>query len=332
MIARSSTSPLEDREAVLEVIERETKAYSAKDFDGWAACWVHSDRTVEAATGNLGTFIRRGWDDLSSAMQKIMHDDPEPLPLPFRHVDFHVSIDNDTAWVTFLSTCQVTGDERFDMPDSFEIRVLERHNGEWLIAYIGVMALRSGPIDRSRILVGQEGQVIWASEASLDMLRTHPHLTISAGRLRAMRTVWDKILQDAFRRASELHHFSQLEETPLAKPSRFRFPVVLGEDDEGGVLSCLVYVRDGGTYVSITDKDAVKEHLEVSKVIFGLSDAQARLAERIVSGMGLTASAQELAISINTARTHLSRIYDKTGVNSQSALVRTLLSVGAAGY
>ena len=33
-------------------------------------------------------------------------------------------------------------------------------------------------------------------------------------------------------------------------------------------------------------------------------------------------------ISTNTARTHLSRIYDKTCVNSQPALVRLLLSVG----
>lgn len=36
-----------------------------------------------------------------------------------------------------------------------------------------------------------------------------------------------------------------------------------------------------------------------------------------------------LAVSVNTLRTQLQRIFDKTGVRSQAALVRSLLSVEA---
>jgi DNA-binding CsgD family transcriptional regulator len=36
-----------------------------------------------------------------------------------------------------------------------------------------------------------------------------------------------------------------------------------------------------------------------------------------------------LGITANTARTHLDRIFDKTGVRTQPALVRALLSVAA---
>jgi DNA-binding CsgD family transcriptional regulator len=36
-----------------------------------------------------------------------------------------------------------------------------------------------------------------------------------------------------------------------------------------------------------------------------------------------------LGITANTARTHLDRIYDKTGVRTQPALVRALFSVAA---
>jgi DNA-binding CsgD family transcriptional regulator len=63
-------------------------------------------------------------------------------------------------------------------------------------------------------------------------------------------------------------------------------------------------------------------------MIFGLSPGQMALAARIASGESLTDAAKTQQISINTARTHLKRIYDKTGVNSQTALVRLLLSVG----
>ena len=35
-----------------------------------------------------------------------------------------------------------------------------------------------------------------------------------------------------------------------------------------------------------------------------------------------------MGISVNTAKTHLKRMFDKTGVHAQPALVRLLLSVG----
>lgn len=40
------------------------------------------------------------------------------------------------------------------------------------------------------------------------------------------------------------------------------------------------------------------------------------------------AFARHLGVAPATARTHLSSVFEKTGVNSQSALVRILLSIG----
>jgi DNA-binding CsgD family transcriptional regulator len=87
-------------------------------------------------------------------------------------------------------------------------------------------------------------------------------------------------------------------------------------------------VRDGATYVDIADEQRVTERIDVAATIFGLSPAQTELAAQIASGLALTQAADHLGISPNTARTHLTRIYEKTGVNSQPALVRLLLSVG----
>jgi len=82
------------------------------------------------------------------------------------------------------------------------------------------------------------------------------------------------------------------------------------------------------TFVETGSEGDVDERLNVAKTIFGLSEGQMLLAHRIVQGDNLTAAAETLGISKNTVRTHLSRIYEKTGINSQTALVRTLLSVG----
>ena len=66
-----------------------------------------------------------------------------------------------------------------------------------------------------------------------------------------------------------------------------------------------------------------------AREVYGLSPAQVRLARLIVDGQDLAAAADLLGVSVNTLRTQLQRIFDKTGVRSQAALVRALLSAEA---
>jgi DNA-binding CsgD family transcriptional regulator len=60
------------------------------------------------------------------------------------------------------------------------------------------------------------------------------------------------------------------------------------------------------------------------KAQFGLTAAQSALAVEIVQGHTLKACAQRLGISQNTARTHLSRIFEKTDTKRQAELVRLI--------
>ena len=60
---------------------------------------------------------------------------------------------------------------------------------------------------------------------------------------------------------------------------------------------------------------------------FGMTPAEAGFAVEILKGDGIQAAADRLSISLATARTHLSRIFDKTGVRRQAELVRLLISV-----
>jgi DNA-binding CsgD family transcriptional regulator len=57
---------------------------------------------------------------------------------------------------------------------------------------------------------------------------------------------------------------------------------------------------------------------------YGLTRAEAAFALEIVNGDGVQASANRLGVSRSTARTHLSRIFQKTGANRQAELVRLL--------
>jgi len=56
-----------------------------------------------------------------------------------------------------------------------------------------------------------------------------------------------------------------------------------------------------------------------------LTRAEARVAHRLARGLTVSDCAADLGVSRNTVRTHLARIYSKTGQRSQAALVSHLL-------
>jgi DNA-binding CsgD family transcriptional regulator len=58
---------------------------------------------------------------------------------------------------------------------------------------------------------------------------------------------------------------------------------------------------------------------------FGLTCAEANLAIEITRGDGRKAAAARLGIAVTTARTHLTHIFEKTGVRRQAELVRLVL-------
>ena len=64
--------------------------------------------------------------------------------------------------------------------------------------------------------------------------------------------------------------------------------------------------------------------------LFELTDAQAALAQRVVSGERPAEAAATLGIRATTARVHLTAIYRKTRTSSISELVRLLTLLAAA--
>jgi DNA-binding CsgD family transcriptional regulator len=56
--------------------------------------------------------------------------------------------------------------------------------------------------------------------------------------------------------------------------------------------------------------------------VFGLTPAEAKLTLKLLDGLSLTAAAEVIGVSRNTARTQLSSVFTKTNLNSQAQLVK----------
>ncbi|MCC6767297.1 MAG: helix-turn-helix transcriptional regulator [Deltaproteobacteria bacterium] len=62
------------------------------------------------------------------------------------------------------------------------------------------------------------------------------------------------------------------------------------------------------------------------RALYGLTRREGHVAARLIGGASVAAIAAEVGVSANTVRTHLKRIFGKTGASSQSALMRIVLS------
>lgn len=58
--------------------------------------------------------------------------------------------------------------------------------------------------------------------------------------------------------------------------------------------------------------------------VYGLSRSEARLVQLLVASGSLTETLDTLSVTRNTAKTHLRRIYEKTGTRSQLELAQTV--------
>ncbi|MEO5859061.1 MAG: helix-turn-helix transcriptional regulator [Pyrinomonadaceae bacterium] len=78
-------------------------------------------------------------------------------------------------------------------------------------------------------------------------------------------------------------------------------------------------------YISDPERSSTSSE-EALRAGFGLTKAEARVAQLVASGHALGKVGEILDISPNTVRTHLKRIFSKTETNRQSSLVKLILS------
>ncbi len=60
--------------------------------------------------------------------------------------------------------------------------------------------------------------------------------------------------------------------------------------------------------------------------LYGLTDTEAAFVAAFVEETSLQGAAQRLSLTMSTVRTYMKRVFAKTGVNSQAALMKLALT------
>nr|WP_311529055.1 alpha/beta fold hydrolase [uncultured Ralstonia sp.] len=162
-------------------------------------------------------------------------------------------------------------------------------------------------------VIRASGALVSINSTLLMMLREHGCLAISAGRLTSRP---QKALADALQQV-------------VAEPGG---DVPLRLDDANGGLCIWVSrlmgdeqtAEEARLAVWVASSNARSLAESGLRKMFGTTPAETRLIQQLITGRALDEAAQNLSISINTAKTQLKSVFEKVGVKRQSELVHAI--------
>ncbi len=173
-------------------------------------------------------------------------------------------------------------------------------------------------------LVTSKGRVLHMNQLAATYLDTTKGLRLDRGRLTANDYADTSRLEQLISQTTSTkpHSFDRPPGGSLKLP-HLNLAVVPAPRDNHIIGSCEPYAL-----VFVTDPNApAKSRTEVMRQLYGLTPAEARVADHLLNGLEIREAADRLSITIETCRFHLKRIFSKTGTRRQSELVRLMLSL-----
>lgn len=129
-----------EEKAIIAVIQEETAAFIARDYDRLAANYVQDETNIRFTAGKSGFKYYVGWEELSTRFKEYFKNNPEPDQWRQVTTNYRIKIYQESAWVVFENEgLQSTG--RFSEPTGkgIDVRFLEKIDGKWKIVFLAAV-------------------------------------------------------------------------------------------------------------------------------------------------------------------------------------------------
>ena len=127
--------------AIIAVIEEETDAFYARDFDRMSAAHVRDETEIRIDVGRYGHTISRGWGDVS--LKDFFSENPEPSTNYEKKTNYQIKVYPGSAWAVYDNDAYSSEGQFLDK--SVHIQFLEKVDGRWKIAHMSIMNISSLP-------------------------------------------------------------------------------------------------------------------------------------------------------------------------------------------
>ena len=123
-----------EMKTIINVIEGETDAYIAEDFDNFASSYVQDETTIWWGAGQTTYWRIDGWSKLGKHFEKDFQDETDPVPYKVEKSNYKIKVYPKSAWVMFDEAMIDGGGEI--IWEGFGVRFLEKVDGHWKINYV----------------------------------------------------------------------------------------------------------------------------------------------------------------------------------------------------
>jgi len=180
------------------------------------------------------------------------------------------------------------------------------------------------------ILIGRDGRTLLSNRSAEAILNEKDGLVLERGGLRAALPDETVRLRSFIRDAIETNTglgASGGGTLTISRPS-FKMPLNLVVTPSCGQNPALTNIaRAAAAIVFLSDPESKPVPNEAALMcLYGLSRAEAKVGSLFGQGKTVRDVSEELRISVNTVKTHLKRVFEKTGTRRQAELVRLVLS------
>jgi len=193
----------------------------------------------------------------------------------------------------------------------------------------GISRTSAGPaldaVADAMIILDSDGRLVFSNAAAEALLHSADGISVRHSKLCASFAADTVALQAAIVGATTARTLGRAGRTlTLRRPSLKRPLTVVVAPLEVEAAWFLAHSPAAIVFVNDPEQSAIMPLPDQLRAAFGLTRTEALVAARIFRGEGLRPAADALGIGATTARTHLQRIFDKTGTRKQAELVRII--------
>jgi DNA-binding CsgD family transcriptional regulator len=178
-----------------------------------------------------------------------------------------------------------------------------------------------------RLVLDEGGRVLRTNAAAQKLLAAKRGISLKNERLhlsshndnQAFKQLLDEVMQAHLKREPGFVRAFRLDQQSGNSLGLLLRPMPQAKTSEG--------FQQPAIAIFISDPDQRREApAHILNQLFGFTPAESRLALLLANGLTLDESSAELEVSRNTAKSHLSSIFSKTGVTRQTKLVQLILN------
>lgn len=141
-----SGNPDSEIAAIKAAIEKETDSFYKVDKTTWDVSWVQGNHAYWSYSDSTGTSYLEGWDNINKNFEGYFK-----TQVANRNIDVDKGANElniDRTWQEFriygdgayVRYTQKVKDAQIDRDETSQIRVMEKKDGVWKVAYVGIIA------------------------------------------------------------------------------------------------------------------------------------------------------------------------------------------------